>query len=162
MENIYMVHYNEKDLECYKKYGFKCINSLINDVHMNFEETDILYYVSPANSYLSMNGGIDYQFEKMFLIEKVLKSKTNFLEIGKSILTKINEKTFLISSPTMEIPEQIIGTNNVYLAAKSTFEIWPRDGKLLLVPMGCGVGKMSFEESCRQILEAYRDVFKKD
>lgn len=102
-------------------------------------------YISPANSFGSMGGGIDEVYNKkmfpniqkdvMINISKLsssTKSKLSFdrlkkdkmynmLPIGHAIITSLSsypkyETCFLITAPTMTQPENIEGSNNPYKA----------------------------------------------
>ena len=99
-------------------------------------------YISPANSLLYFNGGVDYIYSKMFpslqtdaqeLVKKYnYKLSDNeaqssnevnyYLPVGSAMIVPvehINEKieiNYLIASPTMFMPSDIRNTSNVYYA----------------------------------------------
>lgn len=127
-----------------------------------------IYYVSPANSLLFMNGGIDEAYMRMFKnIEPTVKRNlaTNnpdsltklgrhYLPIGSSMITKVSNIEYLISTATMLMPQPVPETQNAYYAMKAILKLWPRKGTLVLPPLGCGYGFITIENCIEQIKRA--------
>lgn len=130
-------------------------------------ENSTFIWVSPANSYGWMNGGIDGIYSKMFpgIEEKVKKATGGYLEVGKSILIPIDNRNSLISAPTMEFPSIVKDTSNAYLAMMSILNLLNSNFDLikyfdyLVVPGLCtGVGMMTPHESAKQVYQSFVDI----
>ena len=135
-------------------------------------------FVSPANSIGYMDGGVDdalrhllpgVEFENSKRNGEmrcyVTVKKTSYLPIGSARVLECGD-CFLISAPTMWVPQDVSNTNNVYWAMRATFSavtMWnacyPKHTiKRLICPgMGTGYGCMPFAESAQQIMRAYRE-----
>jgi O-acetyl-ADP-ribose deacetylase (regulator of RNase III) len=84
--------------------------------------------VSPANSFGFMDGGIDLAYSRYFgwelqkrLQEVIRKRYYGELPVGNAVIveTKRKEIKYLISAPTMRLPQDISGTLNAYLAFRA-------------------------------------------
>lgn len=130
-------------------------------------------YVSPANSFVTMGGGLDGILDRMFDIqEKAYDNVTlygvenedgeMFLPVGDSVATEMKDECFLLSCPTMYYPSNIEGTMNVYHATLSALVLANKiNGKygtkyLYLPGMGTGVGGMSYDEAGKQMAFAMK------
>lgn len=138
-------------------------------------EADI--YVSPANSYGCMDGGIDEIYMEMFEgIEDTVQNEIRrncvvrniydraTLGIGSALVVKTNkENKFLICAPTMFVPQNIQKhPDNVYFAMCAILrlcDILKLDDSInVAIPgLGTGVGGLTPEESAQEILRAYYD-----
>lgn len=135
--------------------------------------------VSPANSYGYMDGGIDLQYRNFFglKIQNRVQSaiKENFgkkIPVGKALIVPTSHLKIprLIVAPTMETPEDISQTENVYLAMKAVLEralLYNEFHKnhsrkyikqILIPALGTGVGKMDYFEAAKQMKRAVDDV----
>lgn len=147
--------------------GFEILRLNVKDVPNLLDGK--LYFVSPANSLLFMDGGIDLAYMEMFNgIEKLVKNnlKQNgvapisklgrlYLPVGSAMTTEIvKDKHYIISAPTMLMPQKVLGTKNPYYAMKAILKVWPRDGILLLPPLACGYGKIEPEDCAKMIKKA--------
>lgn len=134
-------------------------------------------YMSPANSLGFMDGGIDYVLSREMFpgVEKSVKGK--IVEIGKqtllgrpyfpvggAFLVNIDDKTDLISAPTMFLPHDVSKTKNAYWSFLATLHLVKKEVlrrnktfTLIATSLCCGYGKMSEEESVRQMKQAYLD-----
>lgn len=93
-----------------------------------FTPAPVSAIISPANSFGIMDGGIDLAYTKYFgkqLPERLQQYiKTNFygeLPVGQAvIIPTINENIrYLISAPTMRIPQNVQKTANAFLAFRA-------------------------------------------
>ncbi|MDR2410169.1 MAG: macro domain-containing protein [Bacteroidales bacterium] len=84
--------------------------------------------VSPANSFGFMDGGIDLAYSRYFgwdlqkkLQEIIRDEYFGELPVGNAVIveTKNKEIKYLISAPTMRVPQDISGTVNAYLAFRA-------------------------------------------
>jgi len=142
----------------------------------------VTVFVSPANSYGFMDGGIDAIYSKMFPgIEKqvqqeiakisnekgTLSSPMSILPVGSALITPItnaNAKTDnlrLICAPTMEIPHNLKNHHdNVYYAMIAILKVCERltTTDVVAIPgLGTGVGGLSGKESATEMLRAIYD-----
>jgi O-acetyl-ADP-ribose deacetylase (regulator of RNase III) len=132
---------------------------------LNFDKP--VAYISPANGYGYMQGGIDYYLNYHVLIdieekvrEKITEYYTDSVPIGTSLMIKYDDTRYLICSPTMKIPSNIEGTNNVYRAFYSALGVlskYPEIEYLVVPGMGTSCGGLTPEEAVKQMWEAYQD-----
>jgi O-acetyl-ADP-ribose deacetylase (regulator of RNase III) len=132
---------------------------------LNFDKP--VAYISPANGYGYMQGGIDYYLNHHVLIdvEKKVREKIegyypDSVPIGTSLMVKYNESNYLICSPTMKFPSNIEGTDNVYRAFYSALGVvakYPEIEYLVVPGMGTSCGGLSPEEAVQQMWQAYQD-----
>jgi O-acetyl-ADP-ribose deacetylase (regulator of RNase III) len=135
------------------------------------------YYVSPANSLCFMDGGIDLALSRIVFpgIEPKVKAamcnlniKTlfgrNYLPIGSSIIIDQTELASLVVAPTMLLPQSVTHTNNAYYATMAVLynilihkEEDIENVDILLTSMCCGYGKMTEDESVRQIVRGINE-----
>jgi O-acetyl-ADP-ribose deacetylase (regulator of RNase III) len=131
--------------------------------------------ISPANSFITMGGGIDYILKKLFPdVDKKVKAIMNteklgmtsdgecYLPVGKCIIVPTDDKRcpFLASAPTMFEPEYIVGTNNVYKSFLAVLnKIGQSDMTIACCGLGTGVGGMSGTECATQIKKAYEQFY---
>jgi len=174
--SIVIINITESELEPFKKLG---LNVLCANVKDFCNSTDTVYFVSPANSLLFMDGGIDMAFLEMFkndipgynnnirslqyFIQDSLKKDDipmsllgrKYLPIGSAICTKIpNKNKYIISSPTMLLPQNVSKTQNAYYAMSAALKVWNGNGLLVVPLLACGIGKMDLNEAARQIKKA--------
>jgi O-acetyl-ADP-ribose deacetylase (regulator of RNase III) len=134
------------------------------------------YYVSPANSLGFMDGGIDYALSRVVFpdIEVIVKEAIKkegkesligrwYLPIGSSIIIPYNNH-YLVVAPTMLLPQNVSNTRNAYYATMATLRNIVNncgesidDVDIIFTSMCCGYGKMSVDESIKQILEGISD-----
>ena len=160
---------NEDFIQMMKNKGYKAYNDDIK----NYKSNKKTFYVSPANSLGYMSGGYDYALTQIMpgidvkLREKIKKSpfKTfsnkHYLPIGSSIIVKHSHNEYLISAPTMLIPQNVSETNNAYYATKSALHnILLYDDydlnkiNIVFTSLCCGYGGMNIIESANQMARA--------
>lgn len=164
--------------ELMESCGYNLLFKKINVKDLPDSEFNPNIYVSPANSYGFMDGGIDDLYTEMFsnIQDKVMQkigesmitcklhsfSDMPALPIGSAVMVNIDgtkqNRRFLIAAPTMVTPGQIIGTRNVYYAFLAILNLLDKtDGTDITVAipgMGTGIGKLTANESAEQIAEA--------
>ena len=132
--------------------------------------------VSPANSLGFMDGGIDIYYMQLFpgiqnTVQNKIRSYNIMSALGRPVLpigsamivpTRCNDCPLLACVPTMFLPENINGTQNVYWAMRGLLmllEMINEDGNLTIgIPcFGTGVGKLSGLESATQVKNALND-----
>ena len=130
--------------------------------------------VSPANSFGIMDGGLDLAirnelgFQVETDIQEVILSKYHGeMPIGNAEIIKTNHDkwSYMISAPTMRIPENIAFTLNAYLAFRAIFiainnfnESKPKRAiKSLVCPgLGTGIGSMEPAKCAAQMRVAFK------
>lgn len=127
--------------------------------------------VSPANSFGFMDGGIDllYSMNMGWHVSAQLKNKiqTEYdgeLLVGQAVIIPTGYARFpnIICAPTMRVPCRLVGTHNVYLAAKAMFLAAKRHPalKTIVCPgLGTGTGGVSSAECARIMKLAYDDWY---
>ena len=158
-----------------KRHGYKSYNMRIE----TYKPQRKTYYVSPANSYGFMDGGIDLALsDKIFSgIQKYVYAaynkygKTNlvgkkYLPIGSSIILPGlgTPQKLLVVSPTMWLPQNVSKTQNAYYATMAVlYNVLVVNKEninkvdIIFTSMCCGYGKMSVDDSIQQILNGIRD-----
>jgi len=156
---IVFISINDEFNALAKKAGYEVYNMRVE----HWVPRRKTYYMSPANSIGFMDGGIDLALSRTVMpgIEPVVKKavkvfgKPNrinrqYLPIGSSIIIDWDENTSLVVAPTMLLPQDINGTENVYWAVKSClFNVLKNHGQkldqvdIILTSAGCGFGKLS-------------------
>jgi O-acetyl-ADP-ribose deacetylase (regulator of RNase III) len=141
-----------------------------------------IYYISPANCLGFMDGGVEKVYSQIMFpgIESKIKEKIKklgfvsklgrpYIPIGKAIVTKTdilhpNGQSYLITSPTMLMPQNVENTPNCFLAMIGVIKVLKEykhfidENDLLIIPsMCCGWGKMKPEISIRQIKQALEE-----
>jgi len=139
-------------------------------------------FVSPANSIGYMDGGIDLAYSAMFpgcqrrLQKRIAQLGITtalgrpYLPVGSAVALPQDaaRSTFLISAPTMFLPEDVSRTRNAYHCFTAALQVYARcvvplsGGRVntLVCPaLCCGYGLMDASESARQISAAFRDFF---
>jgi len=128
--------------------------------------------VSPANSFGYMDGGIDLLYSRYFGygLEEALRARLRDehygeLPVGQALVVATGHAKipFLVSAPTMRVPDSISRTVNVYLACRAALiavRAHNASGetpiKTLLMPgLGTGVGDMPPERAARQMRAAW-------
>lgn len=127
--------------------------------------------ISPSNCLLFFDGGVDAAYLKAFpnvqkdaqALMKRFGTTTAlgrpFLPIGSSIRVSTGSSLclYIIATPTMFLPEDIRGTQNVkhafWAALKLKLEVG--DSHVAVPCMGMGYGKLSDQECARQIDAAF-------
>lgn len=136
--------------------------------------------VSPANSFGSMGGGIDYYINRFIFkdiqkeVMNVIKQSKNkfpenqyfdrmnvkdkpYLPVGESFIIKADTKNYLAVVPTMEYPKVVKDTQNAYVAMCSLMKTlkYHKHSKYVLIPGFCsGVGEMKSEIMAEQMIKA--------
>lgn len=126
--------------------------------------------LSPANSFGFMDGGVDLAYSQFFgwelqerLQETLRRDHGGELPVGGAVIvpTHHSEIPYLVSAPTMRVPDIVADTVNVYLAFRAALIAVRNAGSIqtLLSPgMGTGVGAMPFDRAARQMFAAYSEV----
>lgn len=135
-------------------------------------EIDAGAYVSPANSFGIMDGGIDAVLSRRFpqverRLQSVIGQMGGMLPVGEALVVDTGDPDvpYMIAAPTMEVPSYVGATNNAYramlalLIAVDRFNAANNDViETVAIPGLCtGVGAMSPETAAFQMAQAYRE-----
>ena len=130
-------------------------------------------FVSPANSFLCMDGGIDRAYADMFpgigdVLQQRLRSRNHepgerpSLPVGSAIVNQVKPTVYLVSAPTMFLPRNVSETDNAYRSFLAVLRVL-KDANLickleyLVIPALCGgIGGMSGTQVASQIARAYQ------
>lgn len=169
---ITLIDRNKEMVQAWDKY-FKDENHVtIKLGNILDEKVDAI--VSPANSFGDMKGGLDRAIcDKLgWDLETRVQDKIQHLPekellVGKAIITKTNNEDipYLISAPTIRKPRTYFdfGSVNAYLAMKAImieFSTSLDIQSIALTGLCTGVLRMSYEESAKQMYQAYREIIK--
>lgn len=176
--NLKFISLNKEYIDLVDKTPYDGLLMKIENYKPQNKDT-IVYYVSPANSLGFMDGGIDLPLSRKIMpgIEPKLKQEIHnngkvnligrkYLPIGSSIIVKHNETTYLVSAPTMLLPQNVKNTQNAYYASMAVLHniiinnknfIKNKNIEIIFTSMCCGCGKMNVKESLNQTLKAIND-----
>jgi O-acetyl-ADP-ribose deacetylase (regulator of RNase III) len=126
-------------------------------------------FVSPSNGLLFFDGGIDMAYSRMFpslqeIAQTMLRTVgrrtflgRRYLPVGCSMNVRVAEKTWVITAPTMFLPQDVSTTRNAYHAFMAAL-CGARKldaARLVCPPLCCGYGKMLPAESAQQVRSAW-------
>ena len=143
----------------------ECKNAL---KHVQVFKGDILSidadaYVSPANSYGFMDGGIDQRYLQFYgadlqdRVQEMIRGHWDgFMPVGCASLLMQTVGPDLIVAPTMHVPMDVSKTVHAYLATSAALLCANASGiEHLALPVMCtGVGQMPAHRALRQIITA--------
>lgn len=152
-------------------------DATVCDKNVNTIETRGTAFVSPANSFGFMDGGIDAAYRRMFPeCEETVKRAiagigrhTNrgrpYLRVGSVLWQHVKSGgTYLITAPTMFLPHDVSRTQNAYWAMRAALLAFdriqfmsPQTTRLVVPSLCCGWGGMRPAVSISQIRRALRD-----
>jgi hypothetical protein len=176
MFSIYFIDVNKRFIEEIKKkfQDLPLIHSFVDMVERVGEPG--MAFVSPANSLGFMDAGIDavYSRNKFPGIDQVVKKSIvslnyrtklgrYYLPVGSALVTKVKGEQFLVTAPTMLLPQAVEKTRNAYYAFFATLQAVQKYNlaydfpikKIVCNGLCCGFGAMEPEQSVLQIFSAY-------
>jgi O-acetyl-ADP-ribose deacetylase (regulator of RNase III) len=143
---------------------FKEVTVVHGDI-LKIEGSEAL--VSPANSFGIMNGGIDLAYSLYLgwqvskkLQEKINKEWNGELPVGcaTSVITGSGQFPYLISAPTMRVPQDVSKSINAYLAFRAALFEAERLGVSSVACPGLAIstGNLNHDLAARQMMTAYK------
>lgn len=135
-------------------------------------EVDAEAYVSPANSYGFMDGGIDAALSARFprveaRVQAAIARAGELLPVGQALVVETEDRDvpYLVCAPTMELPSRVGHTVNAYramlalLSAVAQFNSANDDaiGSVAVPGLCTGVGEMEPEVCAGQMAQAYAE-----
>ncbi len=126
-------------------------------------------YVSPANGFGIMDGGIDVALAARFpLVESrvqgAIAGQGRPLRVGECLVVETGDfdVPYLLCAPTMQVPGRVAHTDHAFRAMKAILESVERfnqaDGEIatVAIPGLCtGIGEMHPDAAADQMAEAY-------
>lgn len=166
---IYLI---EKDFKKFKylQLYFETENvELINDDFENFiRENRVQCVVSPANSFGLMDGGYDFALTKWYgnqlqerVQEYIIKKFYGEQPVGTSFIIETNkDNQFLIHTPTMRTPEEIVDARIIYQCMRTTLiEAKKNNIQSILIPMfGGNCGNVKPQIVSKMMWKAYTQI----
>lgn len=122
--------------------------------------------VSPGNGFGIMDGGFDGALRALCgdLLEARIKRQIverygPELPVGAAVAARSEHGQLVIYAPTMQIPMRIVGTDNVYRAARAAANkaVYIGVDVLYMPLLGTGTGGMALEDAAVQILAGVHD-----
>jgi len=176
LKRIIVVNNSDRGLDIFKSKGYNTLKVNVEDIVTrkwmglpDIISSPCITFVSPANSLLYMDGGIDKSYMRMFRgIEEYVQNKLSlcqnapisvngrkYLPVGCSMVSRIDANYDLISAPTMLLPQPVTDTQNAYYAMKSILKVWDHRKSVLLLPLlACGFGLIPIDECEKQVTRA--------
>jgi O-acetyl-ADP-ribose deacetylase (regulator of RNase III) len=129
-------------------------------------------YVSPANSYGMMDGGLDAVLKERFpdiesQVQGAIAAVGRLLPVGQALVVETGDPDvpYLICAPTMEVPSRVGHTSNAFramLALLSAIEQFNTEngdaiGSVVIPGLCTGVGDMEPETAALQMARAYAE-----
>lgn len=131
--------------------------------------------VSPANSFGFMDGGIDMAYTRRLgwelsasLQDLIHAEHDGELPVGQAVILPTHDLDFpwLVSAPTMRVPQDVSGTPNAYLAFRAALRAVREHNmssaapiRSLLCPgLGTAIGQMHPDVCARQMRDAFDAV----
>lgn len=122
-------------------------------------------YVSPANGYGQLDGGIDKVYRTMFpgiqkSVDAALKpyaSRKPMLGVGSALIVPVpNRSNRLLLAPTMDLPTRLKTPWNAFWAALAIFVSTARITGIIAIPgLGTGTGGLDADEMIEMIKLAW-------
>lgn len=122
--------------------------------------------VSPGNGFGIMDGGLDGVLRALYgerleahIKRRIVEDYGPEMPVGAAVAARSEHGQLVIYAPTMQIPMQIVGTDNAYRAARAAANQAVRIGvDMLYMPLlGTGAGGMALEDAAVQILAGVHD-----
>ena len=149
--------------------GSFAAHSEVEIVHGSLLEVAADAYVSPANSFGIMDGGIDALLSARFplaqdRVQTAIAARGEPLPIGHCLVVETGDFNvpYLLCAPTMMFPSRVAHTNHAYLAMRAILAEVERFNSItheitaVAIPGLCtGVGDMPPEVAAQQMAQAY-------
>jgi O-acetyl-ADP-ribose deacetylase (regulator of RNase III) len=165
---------NPQIVEAWKEFFGRNDDFIIDCGHI-FDKTKADAIVSPANSFGFMDGGIDAVYEMRFGTQIPQRLRNHIkaewdgeLLVGEAAIVATDDPDFpyLISAPTMRIPENVSDTVNAYLAFRAVLRLakkFNRGGEkihsILCPGLGTAIGEMKPWQCAKQMHYAYESIW---
>lgn len=167
--DIYII---EKDYDKFKylipyfnSSDVKLVNTYLNTFLIN---NKVECVVSPANAFGLMDGGYDYYLTEWYgdqLQERVQKyiidNYYGEQPVGTSFIIEANkDNQYLIHTPTMRTPEEIIDARIIYQCMRTTLIVAKQNNiKSILIPMfGASAGNVKPQIVAKMMYKAFEQI----
>lgn len=176
---IQLVDYNEPLCKEWQKAFQGCKD--VTFYCENYFDVTTDCYISPANSFGFLNGGIDDKIRKFYekrsidiqktVQDSIIREYNSELLVGQAIYFPLYnfEKIVpdLIVAPTMRVPMKLPHDSvNVYLAMRGIFlklkslqSLGSRVKSVSICGLGTGIGQLPYDLCAKQMKQAYDDIW---
>lgn len=124
--------------------------------------------VTAGNSFGLMDGGVDLVVRDMYpgveaaVQDRILRDHHGELNVGDAVVVRAPNGPLVAYTPTMRVPEDIRGTDNVYRAMRAWLVALRREvdgpvGTVTCPGLGTGYGFVPPDEAARQMALAWRN-----
>lgn len=174
LKKVIMIDQRDDIVSAFKDVFLDQDDELFNIVEVqkgSISDFDADAIVSPANSFGAMDGGVDLAISELItwdsvklLQKKIIEEWHGELPVGSATTIKcVDESKFkyLISAPTMRVPENVVHTTHAYNAFRAALLEAKKNPNIetILVPAFCtGYGGMTGVQSARQMNLAFQQV----
>lgn len=175
------------EIECMTDLTFDYHTGCVSQIPLE-QMRGRIAYISPANSLLFFDGGIDKVYSEVMFPDlrehakailntqpvEVTDLKRPYLPVGSAQIVQPTDSTgrnrIVITAPTMFLPQDVSTTENAYLAMRAVMisvHFYRRHHSqqgietLVIPPLCCGYGKMKASDSAEQVLSAIREYYEK-
>lgn len=168
---IYLIERDNTKFEYLKLYfnTYAPEVKLINDEFKNFiSKNKIQCVVSPANSFGLMDGSYDLELTKWYgnqlqerVQEYIIRNYYGEQPVGTSFIIEAGkDNQFLIHTPTMRTPEEIVDARIIYQCMRTTLICAKQNNiKSILIPMfGGHVGNVKPQVVSKMMWNAYNQI----
>jgi O-acetyl-ADP-ribose deacetylase len=158
-----------KDLE-------RAIAGALENLHVELEAKtgditllkDVDALVSPANSFGTMDGGVDAAYARRFpgiqaAVQREISNRPfGELLVGEALIVPTGDPMLrnLVVAPTMRVPRSISNSSDVFLAVRAAYAMARSAGfaSIAFPGMGTGTGQIPFETGALAIVAGIRAV----
>lgn len=169
--NLILCTFDPEIVACWRREFAGCADVECREGDLTDVEADA--YVSAANSFGVMDGGVDLALRERFgqqledTVREAIAKVGPLLPVGQALVvsTEDLDVPYLVVAPTMEVPMRVSHTRNAHLAfraalhAVAEFNDQEPDAILVLAApgMATGVGGMEPAVAAEQMAAAYRE-----
>ena len=168
---IYLIERGSRKFDYLKLY-FKTYApevKLINEDFKSFmRKNKVQCVVSPANSFGLMDGSYDLAITNWYgnqlqerVQEYIIKNFYGEQPVGTSFIIEAGkDNQYLIHTPTMRTPEEIVDARIIYQCMRTTLIVAKQNNiKSILIPMfGAHVGKVKPQVVSKMMWKAYKQI----
>lgn len=167
---IYIIEKDSKKLKYLEVYfeSEKNVKLINEDFKVFMKNNWVQCVVSPANSFGLMDGSYDLAITNWYgnqlqerVQEYIIKNYLGEQPVGTSFMIETKkDNQFLIHTPTMRTPEEIVDPRIIYQCMRTTLIVAKKNNiKSILIPMfGAHVGKVKPQIVAKMMWKAYTQV----
>ena len=173
-ERLYLIDWDKALVDAWRE-AFAGIER-VEPIQGDFFDVSADAMVSPANSFGIMDGGLDLAIRDTLGLDiearvqaRILNEYHGELPVGNALIVETrNERwPYLVSAPTMRVPQDVSNTLNAYLAFRAILLALKRFNEsqgeaairsIVCPGLGTGVGNLAPKKCAAQMRVAYDDM----